>query len=285
MAYYGTSKLSLRQLPVYITPILVVLAVVIVGRIMIFTQAATPTAAAEAETGTLASSAFTLTDAGASAGQAMSFTEGTPAPIAHSPLPAGPYRFPQPTVTLDYSQAPAFGPWMEQVLKPLLQQWYPVLEDYYAYPDYMPIDNFIVKADPTYGGIAATARQNGIQNLIIFNPSAFSGKLDSAPGAFLHEATHVIQFNNPNLNINLPGWLQEGEADYTREHIYDDRAPRPPLDTETYLSGYSPAADLLDYIQTHYDATFVHEVNVAGHNGIFSYAIFTQKTGKTVGQL
>ncbi|HSH55887.1 MAG TPA: ricin-type beta-trefoil lectin domain protein [Candidatus Limnocylindrales bacterium] len=264
----------------YSTLSLIILVFIGIGITVISIRAATQGISREAESGVLSNYAFTKTDSTASGGNAISFTAGMPAATAHAPLPPGPFHTPRPTITMDASLAPGYKGYMEEVLRPLLLDWYPVLGDYYAYPNYAPPTSFTVIADPNYTGVAQVEG-----TVIRFSTNYFKDeRLASSPGAFMHEATHVIQ-RNQSTRGNLPGWIVEGEADYTREHIYKDRAPRVAYASETYLNGYSPGSNLLHYIQTKYSSTFIHDVNVAGAQGLYNENIFVQRTGKTIGQL
>ncbi len=200
-------------------------------------------------------------------------------PAAHAALPSGTRHTPTPTITFDAAAAPDLLPWMNNRLKPILQQWYPVLADKYAYPQYQPYTSFTVKLDNANTGVAYAD-----QNVINVNPTWLRNNLSDAPGALLHESTHVIQATTIG-GAHMPGWLVEGMADYTREQVYKDRAPRAAGANETYISGYSMGSNLLNYIQATYSATFIHDMNVASHSGTYTDAIFTQKTGKAAGSL
>jgi len=205
-------------------------------------------------------------------------TKPDAAPNPHAVLPGGVRHTPQPTVELDAAQAPDLLPWMQTRLRPLLQQWYPVFGDTFAYPSYQPASMFTVKLDATNTGVAYTSN-----SLIDVNPTWLRAHLGEAVGAVMHETIHTIQYTGGKPNMH--SWEIEGMADYAREHIYQDRAPRAANTNETYLNGYSPAANLLSYAQTTYAASFIHDMNVASWNGAYSDSIFTQRTGRTVGQL
>lgn len=198
---------------------------------------------------------------------------------AHSALPAGPWHTAKPTISVvsDVS-IPEFGNWLQQA-KTLLEQWYPVLGDYYAYPGYTPATAFTIKLSPTYTGVAEVSGTT-----ITLNPSYFRTHLSDA-GALIHESVHIVQSKDAG-GSNLPGWIVEGEADFAREHIYNDRPERQPTAVETYLSGYSPAANLLYYVQSTYSPNFVNTLNTAGWNGTYSDDLFSQASnGKTIAQL
>lgn len=199
-------------------------------------------------------------------------------PAPHSPLPTGTLYTAKPTITLDYSEAPEFGVWAQGTLLPIVSDWYRVLGDRYAYPSYVPYKSLSIKVDGRYTGAAYTSGSN-----IVIGADFFRARMYDAPGAVLHEVTHVIQ-GNPNGGTNLPGWVIEGMADYTREHVYNDRAARPATSTETYLNGYSPAANLLYYAEK-YDAGLVKKINVAGWKRTYTDSLFKTLTGRTIAQL
>ena len=236
-----------------------------------------------ASTSTANGTAVGIYTCNASAGRIWNITAAVvPLPVVqpstHAPLPAGTRLTAKPIITLDTVGAPEYAPWMQQVLKPLLEQWYPVLGDYFANPDYIPPTAFTVKVDPAYTGLAYTSGGN-----IVVGAAYFRDKLGTtAPGALIHETVHVI---TARVGGNLPSWISEGQADFARERIYNDRAPRAATANETYLDGYSPGANLLYYAQFAYSPGLVHAVNVAAYTGTYNDSIFVQRTGKTIGAL
>ncbi len=202
------------------------------------------------------------------------------APTAHASVPAGIKNTPKPIITIVTTGAPEFEPWMQNVIKPLIEQWYPVLGDYYAYPDYAPAKNITITVDPTYNGVAYAPGSS-----IVLGANYFRNNQSDA-GAIIHEATHVVQSNPASGVSNFPGWLIEGSADFARDQLYKDRTPRLATATETYLDGYVPAANLLEFARARSTTpNFIRTLNVAAWRGQYNDNLFKQHTGSSIAQL
>src|SRR5690606_22375254 len=127
---------------------------------------------------------------------------------------------------------------------------------------------------PGYDGVAYTSGQ------LIVMSAAYARAHQDDLGAWLHEATHALQSYQ-----NIPGWITEGMADYTREFIPHDRDPRPPGPGNTYLTGYSEGSYFLAWIDAVHSPGFVHTVNVAAHANTYADQLFVAKTGKSIDAL
>ena len=204
-----------------------------------------------------------------------------PALAAHASLPGGTPHTATPTITLDYAMAPEFKDWLENVIKPLMEDWYPVLVDFYTYPDhYTSVANsFTIIVDPTYSGIAATANS---PNRTITIGADWARTHLSDGGVFVHESMHIIQYNAVRQSSGLPGWAVEGQADHAREKIYQDRPIRQPIGDEFYLGGYSPASLLLEEAENANGTNFLQELSARAWDGTYSDAMFSELTGSSI---
>lgn len=178
-----------------------------------------------------------------------------------------------PTITVDATKAPDLKDWLENVVRPFLITWYPKVSEILAYPDYLPPDHLELRIDPSYDG-AAYAKGTEIVAAAAF---ARAGQKDL--GVWIHEATHVLQQYR-----DVPGWITEGVADWSREFILHDRDAivRP---ARSYTAGYSEGSYFLDWIRATYDEKAIHRINVVGHAQTFEPAIFSELTGKDVDEL
>ena len=181
---------------------------------------------------------------------------------------------PPPAITIDTSQAPDLAGWMQNTVQPFLLTWYPKIGDALAQPDYVPPHALTLTLDPNYTGVAYTSGQHIVMS------AAYARAHQDDLGAWLHESTHALQSYS-----NIPGWITEGMADYSREWILHDRDPVQPGPGNTYLTGYSEGSYFLAWIQGKYSPGLVHAVNIAAHGATYTDQFFVAKTGKTIDQL
>lgn len=207
----------------------------------------------------------------------LSATPSVDIPRAHASLPPGPFKTCKPTITIDVSKAPEFAPWLNNTVIPLLGNWYQVISDKVAQPEYAPTCSFKLVMDPSYDGIAQVEENN-----IIRMSTTYYTKHKTEMGSLVHEETHIIQ--NFNFSV-IPLWITEGLADWVRDFIYQDRPPTKPQASDNYTTGYGTTAAFFNYVQKNYDSNLIHELNVAAHNGTYTDTFWTQHTKKTVDQL
>ncbi len=227
------------------------------------------------------------TCSGSAAGQDWNISQAviTLDPVAlspHAPLPGGTPNTATPTVTLDYAMAPEFEDWMEDVAKPFVEDWYPVLGDYYAYPDHHTqlISTIKVQIDPTFTGIAETYPWETPSRLRI-SADWLRTRLNEG-GLVIHETMHVLQYNPAYPDFQLPRWLIEGWADHALEVVYQSRPLRQPIGDERYTSGYSPTSLLLNQAEQANGNNFLKEVAKRGWNNNYSDAMFTEVSGASI---
>ncbi len=175
----------------------------------------------------------------------------------------------QPEVAIDTSLAPDLASWANQYVLPEVLAWYPKISNLIAYPDYTPRMSFTIQFDPS----ADPAYADWRRGLIVVDPE-YARKNPQDLGMFIHEFTHIVQ--SPAGFAR--GWIIEGTADWTREHIYKDRPPIVPKATDSYVQGYSQGSLLLEYFRQRARPDSVRKTNVALHNGTYHDGVLTNLT-------
>lgn len=199
---------------------------------------------------------------------------------------------PNPTVTFDYSAAPAptvvAKADLEAAIKKTVDTWYPKISDMLAYPDYTPVvTNMIVETNPGLGAAGEAGNKIG------YNPSWINGSPDELQnltgGTLMHEMVHMI---NEFDTDNKPAWVQEGIANWIGlggVPVESDKLTWPvatPLfDAATLNQGYDPGASFIYYIQTHYKASFPRDISIAVHNKTYTSDFLQKSIGKTEDQI
>jgi hypothetical protein len=179
-----------------------------------------------------------------------------------------------PVVTVDSSVAPELEPYL-LAGKAEIERWYPKMAMTLAHPEYVPRNDILLSLENESPAIAYAS--NG---RIVLDTEFARGNQDDL-GVFVHEATHILQ----SYTQQVPGWIVEGIADWTREHMYVDRPPSvtPPGDWD---KGYGQSSTFLEWIRTTYEAPdFIKTLNVAANAGTYSDELFVTATGKTIAQL
>jgi len=182
----------------------------------------------------------------------------------------------QPNVTYDTSEATDLAQYVEDFVKPTIDTWYSKVADAITRQEYDPIVNFSVTFDKDYTGLAEVRSCNQM----VVNPE-WPRNNPGDMGVYVHELTHVIQCYG-----GAPTVITEGIADWTREYIMNDRAPRFPSENETYASGYAPSSYFLNWIlETYNRPTLISDFNIAANAKTFTYDNFVDETGKPVQRL
>ncbi|HVH47321.1 MAG TPA: ricin-type beta-trefoil lectin domain protein [Labilithrix sp.] len=178
---------------------------------------------------------------------------------------------PPPVIALDYSKAPD----LESVMltgKAFLEIWYPKVVLALALPEYSPRASFRIELDPTIKNSLQAIFDEG---LIQFRPD-FLRNARQDMGAFLHEATHLIDAPE------MIGWMDEGIADWTREYMLHDRDPVPIGPEHHYTQGHSQGAFFLNWIQDTYKKPLLHELVVGASKGVPFRQVLVDQTGKNL---
>ena len=165
-------------------------------------------------------------------------------------------------IVFDTAEMPELKPWVDAKLRPVCEQWYPM----------------IVRMLPSEGYTAPAAtdrrvpqghagRGRYVRHAHHFAGDWFQRNLDGeAAGAVVHELVHVVQRygrvrgGNPN-----PGWLVEGVADYIRWFQYEPESlrPRPDPARAKYTDSYRTTAAFLNYVVQTHDRDVVQKLNAA----------------------
>lgn len=199
-------------------------------------------------------------DAGASPGHSYSYqvqaVSGGSVSAKSAPLSV---NFPAattsvPAITLDSSQATDLAGWLQNTVRPFLQIWYPKVGDRLARPGYTPPQNFTLRLDSSYTGVAYT------NNDTIVVSASYARAHPQDLGMLLHEATHVLQQHVQG------GWITEGMADWVRYSMLHDQPTQSVPVGGTYLDGYSTAAYFLQWIEAQHPG-FLRALNLTKHNG------------------
>ena len=111
-----------------------------------------------------------------------------------------------------------------------------------------------------------------------------------AAGACIHEFAHVVQDYGPREwrakpYADVPGWLVEGIADWTRWFNYEGKAgaARATGDARRdprHDGAYGLTACFLDYLAKKYDRELVAKLNKECRDGKYSEGIWEKLTGK-----
>ncbi|OXA45968.1 uncharacterized protein LOC110856575 [Folsomia candida] len=100
-------------------------------------------------------------------------------------------------------------------VKPIMQSWFPLLQNILTTPFSRQLDKLKVNFDPNSEHIAAAYYW---EKRIEMRSSFVTENMDDT-GVMIHELTHVVQ----NPQGRCPGWVVEGFAEYTRRWHYEPR--------------------------------------------------------------
>lgn len=195
-----------------------------------------------------------------------------PPAATHAPVSAGPFLTSAPTVTVSSGVPQDLVPWVNQRVVPTIRDWYPVVADALAMPEYAPSTSVTV----TVGDFGGSTLTSGT-TILIDQTWARASQTDL--GAIVHEIAHVVQ-----SGITAPGWLIEGVADQVRGYIYQDISMPVPGPGQSYLDGYRTSAYFLEWMERDY-GPMLHDLNVVAHSGGYSDSFFVDWTGKNLDQL
>jgi hypothetical protein len=199
---------------------------------------------------------------------------GTPADVGPSiKVTAPPFTTP-PQIQVDTSQAPDLAS-HGATAKAFLEIWYPKMAVRLAAPEFTPISSFTIQYDPNYDGLAQADWSVGLLKVNADYPRQNPHDL----GMYMHESTHLL---DAFFKKNVPGWADEGLADWSREFILHDRDPSRPAAGDSYTKGYSQASFLYGWIESTFGVPWTHKLAVAGNQNAFSIDLFDEVTGKSL---
>lgn len=170
---------------------------------------------------------------------------------------------PVPTITLDTAGAPDVADWLQNVVRPELETWFPKVADALAFPHYAPQTSFTIKVTEE-SAIAYTSADT------ITLGAAYFRQHPEDTGAVVHEATHIIQHDDHKI-ANGPSWLIEGIADFGRNYVYVDHVVPKPSVTRYYTDRFETTAYFLWWLKEHYDPDYPRKLNVAARNGTLDW--------------
>ena len=185
-----------------------------------------------------------------------------------------------PKITIDVSDAPEVRPWAEHAQR-LATAWYPHLTQIMGTENLKPPRTIKLIFKRGIGPPAYMSNGNITIKVewITEHPDDF--------GMVIHELVHVIQSYPGGRNVNKPGWLVEGIADYIRWWRYEPEAPRTPINKEkaSYRDSYRTTAWFLAWITGKYNRSLVSQLDRALRGGTYSDEMFRKATGKTLDEL
>ncbi len=198
--------------------------------------------------------------------------------------------------TIDVTAAPELAEWSEQVLKPVILEWYPRIVAL------LPSEGFVEPAtvhfrylpDSVMRGVPAYAQGA----VISMNANWFlREKHREAAGAVVHEMVHVVQSYSSQRGRNqrrtqVPGWIVEGIPDYIRWFLYEPQTGGAKLSPESLAkarhdSSYRVSANFIDWVVRNHDpqGTLIKELNAAAREGRYNSSVWETLTGKSESQL
>lgn len=183
-------------------------------------------------------------------------------------------------ITIDTSEVPELADWAQSQLRPVLEKWYPIIEQDLPSDGFTPPQKFKVVFLKDMKGVANTSG-----TLIRCAAGWFKRNLEGeAIGAVVHEMVHVVQ-RYPHGTV--PGWLIEGTADYIRWFKYEPVLSRPHIDPDRakYTDSYRTSAAFLNFVSEAHDQHFVKKLNAVMREGKYNPDVWKELTGKTVDEL
>lgn len=197
--------------------------------------------------------------------------------------------------TVDTTAAPELTAWTEDILKPVILEWYPRIVSM------LPSDGFTAPEKVRLRYLPAE-QMNGVPAYaqgatVSLNASWFYRELKrEAAGAVVHELVHVVQsYQGRPRNqrrATTPGWIVEGIPDYIRWFLYEPQTQGAKISADALAkakhdASYRVSANFIDWVLRNHDTngTLLQEINTAAREGRYSSEIWEQLTGKTESQL
>jgi len=193
---------------------------------------------------------------------------------------------------IDTTAAPELAQWSEDVLKPIIQQWYPKIVAM------LPSENFVAPQTvrlrylpgEKMEGVPAYAQGATIS----LNASWFNREKNrEAAGAVVHELVHVVQSyrsgrRRGQRRETTPGWIVEGIPDYIRWFLYEPQSKgatlnRTALAKAKHDASYRVSANFIDWVLRNHDTggTLLQDLNADARQGRYSSESWKRLTGKT----
>jgi hypothetical protein len=186
-------------------------------------------------------------------------------------------------ITIDTSRATDLTGWAHTKLAPALAEWYPKIVALLSSEGFTAPAGFSVSIRP-HQGVADTGGTR-------INVSAkwVRDQIDhEAIGSIVHEEVHVVQQYG---DVQAPGWLTEGIADYVRWCLYEpqthgtDLTSQQAIDRAHYNDAYRTTANFLSYVTRNFDKDIVTRINAAIRTGKYKDELWKTYTGKSLREL
>lgn len=182
----------------------------------------------------------------------------------------------------DVSGAPELAGWTETKLKPLVETWYPKLCEMLASKDFQAPEKVrfrFLDNEKMHGTPAWTAG-----NEISLNRQWFGRNLEGeALGCTIHEMVHVVQ----SYHGRVPGWVQEGLADYVRWFLFEPEKHAARADFRNprtrYDNSYRVSANFIDWVERRHGNPknpIFRRLNATCRNRRYTDDFWKQATGK-----
>lgn len=188
-------------------------------------------------------------------------------------------------ITIDTRRARDLKDWARTKLAPALAEWYPKIVTLLPSEGYTAPNQVQIIIRP--GGQSEVAGTTGTN--ITANANWMRNQINGqAIGSIVHEFVHVVQRYR---NVQAPGWLTEGIADYIRWYLYEPQSHGTDIKTERaigrarYNASYRVTANFLDYVSQKYDKNIVTKINADIRQGKYSDELWKTYTGKSVTEL
>jgi hypothetical protein len=183
--------------------------------------------------------------------------------------------------TLDTSQSPDLKDWAETKLKPVVDQWYPRLVDYFASDGFTAPTRFKITIRPGNGNVSFSGTTIQLSESWVKEQISRPGDWNQATGAVIWALARVVQ------QYGDPPWLAYGVANYYRWFIYEPAKPKmSALSAAGHnYSDRNMTESFLDFVVNNHDPKIVSKMNAAMRQGRYSPDLWKEYTGKSAEDL
>jgi hypothetical protein len=186
--------------------------------------------------------------------------------------------------TLDTSQSPDLNDWAETKLKPVVDQWYPLLVDYFASDGFTAPKRFKITISPRGGNVSFAGTNIQLSGAFVRNEISKPGDWNQATGSVIWALARVVQ------QYGNPPWLAYGVANYYRWFCYEPAGHRPKMSAQSaaghnYSDTNITTECFLDYVVKNHDPKIVSKMNAAMRQGHYSPDLWKEYTGMSVEDL
>jgi hypothetical protein len=197
---------------------------------------------------------------------------------------------------IDTTAAPELATWSDEVLKPIIQKWYPQIVEM------LPSEGFVAPRTVRFRylpgdqmeGVPAYAQRATVS----LNANWFiRQKNREAAGAVVHEMVHVVQSYQSGRQRGrnrdpVPGWITEGIPDYIRWFLFEPQSKGALLDSKALAkarhdASYRVSANFIDWVIRNHDpgGTLLKDLNAEARQGRYSDNTWKRLTGNSESEL